>query len=68
MILEDKEEAYQYAREVKGEDSYNAEKFAEFSIGFHPSFTIEERYLSYKMATQGPEQTSMEDQSKEFSK
>lgn len=68
MILEEKEEAYQYAREVGGEDTYGAEKFADFAIGFHPSFSIEERYISYLMATQGNTQTSMADQSKEFDK
>ncbi len=68
MMLEDKEEAYQYAREVHGEDEDVANQFAEFAIGFHHSFNIEERYISFKMATQGPEQTSMEDQSREFSR
>lgn len=60
MILEEKEEAYQYAREVEGASKEEAEEFAQFSVGFHPSFNLEQRYLSYKMATQGPAQTAMD--------
>lgn len=59
MILEEKEAAYQYGREVHEMSEDEATEFADFAVGFHPSFTLEDRYVSYKMATQGPAQTTM---------
>ena len=67
MSEEDRLHAFEYARQ-KGADTKKSIGFADFCIGFPKHMSMEDRYMSYEMALNGPWQTSMEDQSKEFSK
>lgn len=60
-------ESFEYAR-YRGADTRKSIGFADFNIGFPKSMSMEDRYMSYEMALNGPWQTTMEDQSKEFSK
>lgn len=60
-------ESFEYARH-RGADTRKSIGFADFNVGFPEHMSMEDRYMSYEMALNGPWQTTMEDQSKEFNK